>query len=103
LRRGKDLHLANVRAKPAVDAILPGEPEHAFAVEDGRVEVGVPAPNRQRENDDLARPGIDTYDGIKTTIGDPRGAIRADDHAVRRRSIAKRDVLCPSSGRVETS
>src|SRR5207247_7423970 len=87
--------------EPAVDAALAGEPEHPLRVEGGRVEISAAALGWERESDDFARDRIDTHDGVLAAIGDPRRAIKADDHAVRSGWAAQGDLLHLAGRRVQ--
>src|SRR5439155_11660110 len=100
-RRVPDLHVARRGIEPAVDPALAREPDAATLVERGRVEVGPLARLRQWPALDLARVRIDAHDRVRAALGDPRRAVGADDHAVRRRTLAQRDQLDPAARGLE--
>jgi hypothetical protein len=83
-----------------VVAGLAGEPEVAGLVEGRGIEVGVLA-YRQREALHRARRGIDAHDRVEATVCDPRGAIGSDDHAMRTRPLAERNLLDLAGARIE--
>src|SRR3984893_6935671 len=72
-------HPAGFGIEPALDAILPGEPQHALAIETRRVEVGVPPLLEQRKELRCARRGIDPRDRVLPAFGDPGGPVRSAD------------------------
>src|SRR5581483_11693215 len=76
----------------AVDAVLPGEPQHALAVEGRGVEVGVGEILGQRIELDRLGGRVDAGDGVLSAVGDPGGAVGADADAVRRRLLAEREL-----------
>ena len=100
-RRFPGLDLAGRRIDAAIDAVLPGEPEDALAVEGRGVEVGVREIRRQREQ--LHRLGrrIDARDGVLPALGDPGGAVGPDDHAMRRSTRPERNLRHLAGLRIE--
>src|SRR5262249_34381141 len=88
---GLDLLVRQVDA--AVNAALPGEPERALLVEGRGVEVGALETLRQREQLHRLASRIEARDRVLPAFGDPGRAVGTDDHAVRRRALAERDLL----------
>src|SRR5439155_10576119 len=80
-RRAPGLDLAGGWVKPSVEAVLPGEPEHALVIERRGVQIRVAA----REPEDVHRlgGGVNADDRILPTVGHPGRVVRADDHTVR--------------------
>ncbi len=95
------LHVPGGGVEAPVDAVLTGEPEASAAIEGRGVEVDVAARSGQRPVLDLARARIDPHDGVRPALGDPGGAVRADDHPVRGGGRAKGDEIDLAAGRVE--
>src|SRR6476646_4772439 len=81
--RAPGLDLADLRVEAAVYAGLAGEPDHARLVHDGRVEIGVGELLRQREELHLMGLEVDARDRVVAAFGEPGGAVRPDDDAVR--------------------
>ncbi len=79
----EDLYLADRRVQATVEAALAGEPEDAISIKGGCVQVGIAAAGGQGET--LNRLGGRVYadDGVQAAVGNPGGAIRPDDDAVR--------------------
>ena len=75
-------HLAGRWDEHSVDAILTREPETAAEIKRCGVEIGVGAVGRQRKRRDRFGQRIDADDGVQAAVGDPRGAVGADDDAV---------------------
>src|SRR5262249_33169690 len=88
-RRLEYFHVAGFRIEAPVDPALPGEPEHALQIERRGVEVGVARVLGQLPDLDLPCLGVHTHDGVLAAVGEPRGAVRARDHAVRRGARAQ--------------
>ena len=88
-----DRHLSGRGIERSVDAILPGEPQDAVLAERGGVEVGAVGGIGQGIGLHLQGGGIDPDDGVEPAVGHPGGAVRPDDHAVRRRFLAQRHLL----------
>src|SRR6266545_4010378 len=82
-RRVPDLHGAALRIEPAVDAVLPGEPDAPALVEGQGVEVHVAARFGQRPALYFAGPRIDAHDGVRPAFRDPRRAVGPDCDVVR--------------------
>ena len=101
LRRLPRFDRARRRIEAAIDAALPGEPELAALVEGRGVEVCTLEAFRQREQLHVLRLRIETHDRVLPALGNPRGAVRSDDHAVRRRALAERDLLRFAGLRIE--
>ena len=78
---------------PTIDAVLPGEPEHALAIKARGVKVGVAPFLRQGEELDCTGRGIDPGDRVLPTFGDPGGTVGRNDHAVGCRSRTQRDQI----------
>src|ERR1700740_2772953 len=68
-------HPAGFWIEPAIDAILPGEPQHALVINTRRVEVGVPPLLGQRKELHRACRGIDPRDRVLPAFGDPGGTV----------------------------
>src|SRR6476646_7673967 len=79
LRRIPHLHLSAAGVEPTIDTALAGEPDAAPLVECRRIEVRRGPILGQGPSLDLARRRIDANDRVEATIGDPGGAVRADD------------------------
>src|ERR1051325_8319277 len=92
-RRFEYLHVAGLRIEAAIDAALPGEPEHALQIEGGGVEVGVARVVGQLPHLDLLRIGttarVHSHDGILPAVGEPHSTIRPRYDAVRRGARAQ--------------
>ena len=97
----EDVDPPGSRVEASVDAVLAGEPEDAAPVEGGRVEVGVATPLREGMYRGLLRGRIHADDRVPSAVGDPRGPVRADDHAVGARSRAQGDVARRPRGGIE--
>src|SRR5262249_59326637 len=89
---------ARVWIDAPVHAALAGEPQHAEAIEDGRVQVGTAA-CIERKSLYLAGLRVDADNRILTAVGHPRCAVGSDDHAVRRRARAKRNFAAAARSR----
>ena len=96
----EDLDPADLWVEPSQHPRLPGEPQDVTA-EGGRVEVGRSPLGRQRVTVDLLGAGVDPHDRVQAAVGDPRGPIRADDHAMRGRAVPERDQPALAGGRVQ--
>jgi hypothetical protein len=94
-------HPAAARVHAAVDAALAGEPQHPAPVEGGGVEVDGGTVARQGIAVHRLAGRVDPHDRVQPAVGDPRGAVGPDDHAVRRRPVAQRDLRGPAGLRVE--
>src|SRR3546814_19732325 len=77
--------------------------ELALAVEGRGVEVGVAALAGQGIALDGMSLRIDADDRVEPAVGDPRRTVRSDDHAVRRRAFAERDVHRLAGLRIESA
>src|ERR1700732_2032815 len=66
-RRVEYRHRACFGIEPTIDAVLPGEPEHALAIKARGVEVGVAPFLGQREELDCTGRGIDPGDRVLPT------------------------------------
>ena len=101
--RVERLNDAVTRVQPSVHPGLPGEPQHTVAVERGGVEVRIGVAGRQLEHLDLLGRGVHSHDRVQAAVRDPRGAVRPDDHAVRRGTRAEVDLADLPGRRVEVA
>ena len=92
-RRVEYRQSARFGIEPTIDAVLPGEPEHALAIKARGVEVGVAPFLGQGEELDCTGRGIDPGDRVLPTFGDPGGTVGRNDHAVGCRSRTQRDQI----------
>ena len=101
LRRLEGVDLAGRRIDAAIDAVLPGEPEDALAIEGRGVEIGVGKIRLERGQ--LHRPvgGIHWRDRVLSALGDPGGAIGPDDHTMWRRARPERNLRHLAGLRIE--
>jgi hypothetical protein len=76
-----------------VHAALAGEPVDAVLVEHAGVEIGVRLLRRQHEVFELFGLQVVAHVRIQPAIGQPGRAVGSDDHSVRRRARADRNVL----------
>src|SRR5262249_34841436 len=67
----------------SINTVLAGEPENAFSVKGRGIEIGVGKFLWQRKKPDGFCPGIETCDRVLSAFGNPRCAIRADNHTMR--------------------
>src|SRR5439155_7836209 len=86
-RRRQHAYNAAIRSHVTEVTALSGEPDEAESVEGSRVEAHIRT--GQRVAGHLVRLRVDAHDRVEAAIGDPRIAIRSDDHAVRRRAAAE--------------
>jgi hypothetical protein len=93
--------LTRLRLEAAVDPILACEPEHAVAVERGRVQVGVGRARRQPPRFDRLSFRVDPNDRILPAVGQPRGPVWSLDDAVWRRTLAEGNVARAAGLRIE--
>src|SRR3546814_107884 len=74
------------------EAVWGGDAEHGGSVERRGVGVGVAALAGQGIALDGRGLRIDAEDRVGPAVGDPRRAVRSDDHAVRGRAFAERNM-----------
>src|SRR4029079_8937637 len=87
-------HRTGLRVEATEHPALPREPERAAVLVEHRgVEVRVGTIGRQSEALDFVGDRVDPDDRVEAAVGDPRRAVRSDDHTVWRGSSAELDRL----------
>src|SRR5208337_2118077 len=74
-RRIEHRHCACFGIESTIDTVLPGEPEHALAIEGCNVEINVAPLLGEREELHRTSRGIDPGDRVLSAFGDPGGTV----------------------------